>query len=258
MRWSATTERKITSKNVLSFVYLLSETRTVFDGALFIAFEKREQFLCALWLQFGPEWLLDMTSTDNLGRKVSPWAATEIGHGSGGGVDNSHIRKHFREEGLVISDFLKGSHPARKLGHMQVNYSDTCTKLSKFQETKPTVLTKPPAPVPGKKSKNTELEQTRLRATEDAMNMAVRQEQSNNWLKRMHNREMGRKAQVNEIMAGTAPKPKVELFPQKCTHTQILAMTGTLAAPRADIIPEPPLPRKKWLGEGVGWGSTPR
>ena len=191
-------------------------------------------------------------------RKVSPWSATEIGHGSGGGVDNSHIRTHFRAEGLVISDFLKGSHPARKLGHMQVNYGDTCTKLSNFQETKPTVLAPPPEPAQGPRSKNTQMEQTRLRASEDMMNTAVRQEQSDNWLKRMHNREVGRRAQVNEIMAGTAPKPKVELFPQKCTHTQILAMTGTLAAPRADIIPEAPMPRKKWLGEGVGWGPTPR
>ena len=220
--------------------------------------ETREKSESHVDAELGSSRIVDSMSMDPLPRKVSPWSATEIGHGSGGGVDNSHIRKHFREEGQVISEYLKGSHPARKLGHMQVNYNDTCTKLSKFQETKPTVLTKPPAPAPGKESKNTALEQTRLRASEEMMNRAVRQEQNDNWLKRMHNREMGRKAQVNEIMAGTAPKPKVELFPQKCTHTQILAMTGTLAAPRADIIPDPPMPRKKWLGEGVGWGPTPR
>lgn len=49
--------------------------------------------------------------------------------------------------------------------------------------------------------------------------------------------------------------PKHMLFPQKATHTQILALTGTLKAPDANIIP-PRVPRpKKWLGDGKGWES---
>jgi len=173
-------------------------------------------------------------------------------------MDNSHIRKHFREEGGRVTEYLKGSHHARKLSHMQVAYGDTVGKLSNFQEQVPTVLKKPEVAMRQTMSKNTEVEQMRLRQAEDTMNVAVKSEQQNNWLKRMHNREVGRKAQVSDIMAGTAPYPKVELFPQKCTHSQILAMTGTLAAPRADIIPAAPAPRKKWLGEGEGWGPTPR
>ena len=191
------------------------------------------------------------------GRKVSPWAATEIGH-STVGPDNSSIKNHFREEGLKITDYLKGSHHTRKLSHMQVNYSSTVGLLSQMQEEKPTVLRKPETETQKTMSKNTEVEQMRLRAAEDAMNSSVKIEQQNNWLKRMHNREVGRKAQVNEIMAGTAPMPKVELFPQKCTHSQILAMTGSLAAPSPHNIPAAPLPRKKWMGEGIGWGPTPR
>lgn len=43
------------------------------------------------------------------------------------------------------------------------------------------------------------------------------------------------------------------IFPQKATHTQILAMTGSLKAPDANKIP-PEVPRnKKWLGDGKGW-----
>lgn len=190
-------------------------------------------------------------------RKVSPWSATEIGHSSAG-PDNRGMKKHFREEGQKITEFLKGSHHARKLSHMQVSYSDTVGKLSKFQEEVPTMMKKPETEMRKITSKNTEVEQMRLRAAEDSMNASVKIEQQNNWCKRMHNREIGRKALVNEIMAGTAPYPTVELFPQKCTHSQILAMTGTLAAPSPHNIPAAPLPRKKWMGEGVGWGPTPR
>ena len=56
-------------------------------------------------------------------------------------------------------------------------------------------------------------------------------------------------------MAGTAPIPKHQLFPQKANHVQILALTGTLKAPDANKIP-PEVPRqKKWLGDGAGWAK---
>lgn len=49
--------------------------------------------------------------------------------------------------------------------------------------------------------------------------------------------------------------PNHVLFPVGASHTQILAMTGTLKAPRADIIP-PAIPRTtKWKGEGEGWAT---
>ena len=47
--------------------------------------------------------------------------------------------------------------------------------------------------------------------------------------------------------------PKDYLYPQKATHSQILAMTGSLKAPDPNIVP-PLIPRgRKWLGEGIGW-----
>ncbi len=47
--------------------------------------------------------------------------------------------------------------------------------------------------------------------------------------------------------------PKPMLYPQKATHVQILAMTGNLKAPNANIIPPEVKRNKKWLGDGEGW-----
>ena len=49
--------------------------------------------------------------------------------------------------------------------------------------------------------------------------------------------------------------PKPLLFPQKATHTQILALAGTLKAPDARIVPPRIARGKKWLGDGVGWDA---
>jgi hypothetical protein len=86
-----------------------------------------------------------------------------------------------------------------------------------------------------------------------AMNDNIAKEYFINDRKRRYNKESGRKAVVNEIMTGKAPESKVYLFPFKATHTQILAMTGTLKSPDANIIP-PEVPRgRRWLGENLGF-----
>lgn len=56
-------------------------------------------------------------------------------------------------------------------------------------------------------------------------------------------------------MNGTAPIPKHQLYPQKASHQQILAMTGSLKAPDARIIPPRMAKTRKWLGDGVGWDN---
>jgi hypothetical protein len=43
------------------------------------------------------------------------------------------------------------------------------------------------------------------------------------------------------------------LYPQKASHVQILAMTGKLMAPNANIVPPRVTRNKKWLGDGQGW-----
>ena len=200
---------------------------------------------------------------------VSPFAATEIGHNTGGTLNagRQFMRQHFKEEAGQVTQYLQGIHHARKIGHMQVNYGDTVEKMSASQASKgPTShvpQTEPgTASIPGghskPQSKNTAADQLAYSQLVSQMNQQVQSEQSLNHRKRLHNREVGRKALIHDVMAGTAPIPKVELYPQGVTHTQMLAMTGTLAMPSANIVPPTQAPRKKWLGEGEGWGPTPR
>ena len=92
-----------------------------------------------------------------------------------------------------------------------------------------------------------------MRDYEQKMSQTISNEFQWNHSKRMYNREVGRKAAVNEVMAGTAPPPKYVLFPQKMNHSQMLAMTKSIAAPDARI-PAPSVKvGKKWGGDGVGW-----
>ena len=57
-----------------------------------------------------------------------------------------------------------------------------------------------------------------------------------------------------QIMNGRGEVGKDPIFPQKATHTQILAMTGKLKSSDARIQPPAVAPRRKWLGEDKGWG----
>ena len=192
-------------------------------------------------------------------KPVSQFAATEIGQGRTKS-DREHYKDHFRKEAAEVTNYLQGIHHARKLDFMQVGYGDTINKLSKFQAEVPVVLTKPAAPEPGKTSTNTQADLIKLQEWESRMSATIAKESHDNQMKRYKNRGVGRKATVNEIMAGKFDeKPKIglgyDIFPVGCTHTQILAMTHSLAMPSADKIPDPPPPRRKWLGEGVGWSE---
>ncbi len=93
----------------------------------------------------------------------------------------------------------------------------------------------------------------KLQQYQQTMSENIRVERELNERKRLYNREVGRKAVVNAVLAGTAPMPKPMLYPQKATHVQILAMTGNLKAPNANIVPPLVQRNKKWLGDGVGW-----
>ena len=189
--------------------------------------------------------------------KVSPWAATEIGHSSSNGNDFTFAKNYFCKEAVEIGDYLKGKHHAGKIGHMQVNYSETVNKMSKAQGQRPMNIAQSPGTAKKVQSKNTVADQMKYTQVVESMNKSVAKESSENYLRRLHNREVGRKAILNDVMAGTAPIPKVELYPQGVTHTQMLAMTGTLAMP-TPTVPAAQPPRKKWLGDGEGWGPTPR
>ena len=166
-------------------------------------------------------------------------------------------REVFEKEAKEVSEYLRGVHHSRKIGHQQVNYSDTVAKLGKFQAD---------VPVYTPKQEESQLSTTqgfgntaagfKLKEYNDKMSGYICQEKDMNDRKRIFNRETGRKAVVNEIISGTGAIPtKQLLFPQKATHTQVLAIAGTLKAPDARIVPPRIARGKKWLGDGVGWDS---
>eukprot|EP01038_Epipyxis_sp_PR26KG_P007000 gene7000-9565_t len=186
---------------------------------------------------------------------VSPWSATMIGW-NGPSNNNSKQKDVFVNESKDIIDYVKGVHHARKLSHMQVNYGETVKKLSNFQAEVPVQISNNSSTIKstiqGTLNNNSAL---KLEQYHSKMNDDIKREKDINERKRMYNKEVGRVAVVNQILSGNAPISKDYIFPQKATHTQILAMTGKLKAPDASYVP-PPMPKgKKWLGEGIGWST---
>jgi len=209
-----------------------------------------------------------MSFTDSFGmtasgktRQISEFAVTQIGSNPPIG-NGKRINQQFKEEAQDVTSFLQGVHHSRKIAHQQVNYADTVSKLSKIQATVPVVLTKTdPAHITETNtkpmSKTTEIMTNNIKQYEETMSNRINEEHHWNYRKRLYNREVGRKAIVNEIMTGKGAMPKVELFAQKMTHSQCLALTGNLACPSPfNPVPDSAIARKsnkQWKGEGVGW-----
>jgi len=113
---------------------------------------------------------------------------------------NTYAKQVFEDEAKEISTYLQGIHHSRKISHQQVNYSDTVTKLGKFQRDIPVYNRKvddDAAHQPGSFG-NTE-RGFRLKEYNDKMSTFVAQEHDWNERKRVFNREAGRKAVVNEV-----------------------------------------------------------
>jgi hypothetical protein len=187
------------------------------------------------------------------GKQPSQFSATMIGQ-NGPSDRLSKAREVFQNEAGEISSYLQGIHHSRKIAHQQVNYSDTVARLGKYQSEVPLYLQKttevnPHATVAFGNGSG----EYRISEYNQKMGQYIIKEKDMNDRKRLWNRETGRKAVLNDVLAGTGPIPKGFLFPQKATHTQILALTGTLKAPDASIVPPRVARGKKWLGEGVGW-----
>eukprot|EP00598_Pedospumella_elongata_P005077 CAMPEP_0184969370 /NCGR_PEP_ID=MMETSP1098-20130426/2132_1 /TAXON_ID=89044 /ORGANISM="Spumella elongata, Strain CCAP 955/1" /LENGTH=179 /DNA_ID=CAMNT_0027491123 /DNA_START=81 /DNA_END=620 /DNA_ORIENTATION=+ len=177
--------------------------------------------------------------------------------GIGENQRNNQAKEIFEQEAAEISSYLRGVHHSRKIAHQQVNYADTVSKLGKFQQEVPVYLQKTEAPSfsASQGFGNTE-KGFRMQEYTNKMGTYILSEKDMNDRKRLFNREAGRKAIVNEVISGTAEIPKKQLlFPHKATHTQILALAGTLKAPDARIVPPRIARGKKWLGDGVGWDS---
>ncbi|KAJ1431023.1 hypothetical protein B484DRAFT_448534 [Ochromonadaceae sp. CCMP2298] len=184
-------------------------------------------------------------------KKQSQFSATMIGL-NGPSDRLSKAREVFQTEAGEISSYLQGIHHSRKIAHQQVNYADTVARLGKFQEQIPLYVQKVPE-VHNSAAFGNGSGEYRISEYSQKMGEYIIKEKDMNDRKRLWNRETGRKAVLNDVLAGTGPIPKTYLFPQKASHTQVLALTGKLKAPDASILPPRVARGKKWLGEGVGW-----
>lgn len=141
---------------------------------------------------------------------------------------------------------------------MQVNYSSTVQRLSnglvKQNSNNMSGLISGNDPKPVRNvSGDTAQAIIKMSDFQSQMSAHTHKEHGFNERKRVFNRETGRKSMVEEIFKGTAPVQKCEIFPQKITHSQMLAMTGNLAAPDARKEAPEIKKGKKWLGDGAGW-----
>ena len=185
-------------------------------------------------------------------KKTSEFSATMIGvHENVNKNDNQ--TKLYRTEAKQVSNFLTSVHHARKLPAMQLNYSETVHKLSKNQGNVSLVVDPPAAAVPTKHSKDHKQQLVKEDQFYNKMRQDINKETYINDRKSRYNFAMGQKAQIKQIFEGTAAVPKHQLFPQKATHLQVLALTGALKMPDANKLPPDVPARKRWLGDNVGW-----
>jgi hypothetical protein len=179
----------------------------------------------------------------------SQWSATMIGiHDDKNKTAHNSPASIYKRESKEVLGFLEGVHHSRKISHQQVNYADTVQKLSRMQSSVPTYTQN----ITSKPQENAVVSM-KYKEFNDNMNGTTRTEQDLNYRKRLYHREVGRVSAVDGILSGKSPATVDRIFPQKATHTQALAITGTLKAPDANIQP-PAVPRaKRWLGNDVGW-----
>ena len=82
---------------------------------------------------------------------------------------------------------------------MQVDYADTVQKLSKFQQNVPLVVTVPKVPEVESRSANRGFVAQTEQQFKQSMKETIINERFINERKRLHNREIGRVAVVNEV-----------------------------------------------------------
>jgi hypothetical protein len=89
-------------------------------------------------------------------------------------------------------------HHSRKIAHQQVNYSDTVTKLGKFQKEVP-VYNQKVESLSATQSFGETATGYKLKEFNEKMSQFIVTEKDMNDRKRLWNREAGRKAIVNEV-----------------------------------------------------------
>jgi len=168
---------------------------------------------------------------------------------------NSWAKQAYKEEGKQVASYLTGVHHARKLPAMQLNYSETVNKLSKLQVDKPITRAPPAQKEPERHSKNHAQVVVKQDAYLNKMRNDIKSETFINDRKRRYNFSQGQTASIRDVFENSGPAPArgEKIFPQKATHLQVLALTGALKSPDANILP-PDVPRaRRWMGDQEGW-----
>lgn len=175
---------------------------------------------------------------------------------------------------------LEGTHPVRKVLHMQSCYPETIRLLSDKERTvssaygrrakNQTSRSGPfPAPQPPISSRWIRGPPHKAQSSSFAANSSKGEDASDQIRRRAaheydfchrkmaHNRAKGHEARVDGILTGTSPlTANIPLFPAHATHQQL---SGLVRRPSYPDRPAPVVPReRKWLGDSVGWEGERR
>ncbi len=132
------------------------------------------------------------------GKTVSPFSATMIGSSSNNSFQDARVK--FREEAKEITQYIQGVHHSRKNPYSQVFYSGTVEKLSKFQGTVPvSVAPEAPKAAPAHLSRDSAARAMNEQQFRESMKQSIVEETFINRRKKLYNREVGRKAVINEV-----------------------------------------------------------
>ena len=113
------------------------------------------------------------------------------------------------QEAREITSYIKDIHHSRKISHQQVNYPDTVQKLSAIMSQKTLLPSRPESShfthslnstaSDVHKSMNIETKSIKLKEHQQKLTGYMQSERYINERKRLYNREVGRKAVVNQV-----------------------------------------------------------
>lgn len=125
---------------------------------------------------------------------ISPYSPAQIGNQVPSNI--LATRQQFQRESKIVLDYLKDSHHARKLSHMQVNYPSTVSNLGRLSG-RESARTEPQ--VRRAESKYHDLETIRYKEFVNTLQANISREFEINQKKRAFNRSVGTKSVAYEV-----------------------------------------------------------
>ncbi len=132
-------------------------------------------------------------------KKKSPYSPAQIGCRDEG---INVIRQQFKQESAVVLDYLKETHHARKIAHMQVHYPSTVSSLEKsVKQPKNNLMTLSQSDQQKSKieNRNNSLDAGRYKDFISTLQSNIHGEHDLNQKKRAHNRLNANKAAVSDV-----------------------------------------------------------